>query len=235
MNVNACNYISVTIPASFDTISTKISQFCNFDRSSALLNVRCCVFSFRSVICGTAVSFFWNVYFSRWEHVCRDHLSKDVYISSCLTLTSLNFCGNAIFKQEVKNFIWQFYSVVLQDFSVSKWLACFQKWVENFSSHFLRQKHAWKLRMKNYIFLWCRYRVKNWLKTLCTLKCKSTRLSNDNEFMPSNLPAFLWRTSTLFVMSSLTTQIGYEFCWKKIIIDRNYARTYIEKHTTLSN
>ena len=81
--------------------------------------------------------------------------------------------------------------------------------------------------MKNHIFLWCRYSVKNWLKPVCTLKCKSTRLWNDNEFMPSNLHAFLWRTSTLFVTSSLKTQNGYEFCWKKKKKkkrnDRNYA------------
>ena len=69
--------------------------------------------------------------------------------------------------------------------------------------------------MKNEIFLWCRYRGKNLLKTVCTLKCKSTRLWNDNEFMPSSLHAFLWRTSILFVTSLLTTQIRYEFCWKK--------------------
>ena len=47
VNANACSNISVTIPASFDTISTKISQFCNFNRSEAWLNVRCCVFGFR--------------------------------------------------------------------------------------------------------------------------------------------------------------------------------------------
>ena len=84
--------------------------------------------------------------------------------------------------------------------------------------------------MKNDTFLWCRYRVKNWL---ITLKCKSTRLSNENEFMPSNLHAFLWQTSTLVVTSSLTTQIRYEFCWK--IIDQNFARMSIETHNALSN
>ena len=33
--------------------------------------------------------------------------------------------------------------------------------------------------------------------------------------MPSNLHAFLWRNSTLFVTSSLTTQTWYDCCWKK--------------------
>ena len=46
VNVNACSNISFTIPVSFDTTSTKISQFCDFDRNLAWLNVHCCVFSF---------------------------------------------------------------------------------------------------------------------------------------------------------------------------------------------
>ena len=85
--------------------------------------------------------------------------------------------------------------------------------------------------MKKDIFLWCRYRVKNWLKTVCTLNCKSTRLWNDNEFMPSNLHAFLWRTSTHTL---------WRHCWqhkriwillkkkkKKKKIDRIYARMLV--------
>ena len=77
--------------------------------------------------------------------------------------------------------------------------------------------------MKNDIFLWCCYRVKNWLKTVYTLKRKSTRLWNDNEFMPSNLHAFLWRTSTHFVTSSLTTQNGYEIFFFFIMFPANCA------------
>ena len=89
--------------------------------------------------------------------------------------------------------------------------------------------------MNNYSFLWCRYRVKNcqWIKIVCTLTSNSTKRSNDNEFTQSNLHAFLWRTSTLFVTSSLTTQIVYELCWKRII-DRNYARMCTETHKALS-
>ena len=87
VNANACSNISVSKPASFDTISTKISQFCSF--------VFVVAFSvFGNVICGTAVSFFWNFHFGRWEHVWRDHLSKNVYIPSCVTL--IRWCVNFI-------------------------------------------------------------------------------------------------------------------------------------------
>ena len=86
----------------------------------------------------------------------------------------------------------QYYSKI----SRFKLLDVYPEMSRKFQFSFLTQKHAWKLIMKKDIFLWCRHRVKNWLKTVCTLNCKSTRLWNDNEFMPSNLHAFLWRTST---------------------------------------
>ena len=146
---------------------------------------------------------------------------------------SLNFCSTAIFKQEVDNFIWQFYSVVRQDFSVSNWMTCFQKWVENFSFHFKHRNHARKMRLKNDIFLWCRYRVKNWLKTVCTLKCKSTRLSNDNEFMPNNLHVFCGEPQHFCdVIADNTKRI---WILLKKITDWNYARMYTEISNALSN
>ena len=76
--------------------------------------------------------------------------------------------------------------------------------------------------MKNDIFLWCCYRVKNWLKTVCMLKCKSTRLWKDNAFMPSNLHVFCGEPQ----------HILWRHCWQhktdmnllKNIIIQNYAR-----------
>ena len=57
MNDNACSNISVTIPASFDSISTKISKFAISTKAKhgEMFVVAFSVFG--SVICGTAVSF----------------------------------------------------------------------------------------------------------------------------------------------------------------------------------
>ena len=92
VNVNAYSNISVSKPASFDTISTKISQFCNFAKHCYMFVVAFSVFG--NVICGTAVSCFWNFHFGRWEHVWRDQLSKNVYIPSCVTL--IRWCVNVM-------------------------------------------------------------------------------------------------------------------------------------------
>ena len=123
---------------------------------------------FGSVICGSAVSFFWNFHFGRWELVWRDHLSKDVYISLCVTL--IRCCVNVTQFLTVAPFLNRKLKI-LSDSSTPRFLSfklvdMFPEMSRKFQFSCLMLKSCKK--MKNDIFLWCRYRVKKWLN-LCVL------------------------------------------------------------------